>query len=203
MARLLVRLLILVFILAPNGLAFWLWTAAQQTDRTGAIVAEGLAKGFSVSEPFVAEGTLISPSDDAVESLEFHEPCLAFRTKVELCYTTTDSEGELEDRRTSLLDERHQVKDLAVDFGEAKAILDIQTLKSFYQAKFTDMENPPEYLKPDQIPTTTRDSHKKREHARIVLASDTKARYPQIQYLPCCLATAVTQGSVSLAFGAK
>ncbi len=153
MARLLVRLLILVFILAPNGLAFWLWTAAQQTDQAAAVVAEGLRKGFSDSEPFVAEGTLISPSDDAVESLEFHEPCLAFRTKVELCYTTTDSEGELEDRRTSLLDERHQVKDLAVDFGEAKAILDIQTLKSFYQAKFTDMENPPEYLKPDQIPT--------------------------------------------------
>lgn len=154
MARFIIRLLMLAFILVPNGLSFWLWTAAQQTDKTGAVVAAEMPKGFSDSEPFVAEGNLVSPSDDSVESLEFHEPCLAFRTKVEFCYTTTDSDGELEDRRSTVLDKRDQVKDLTVDFGENKAVLDIQVLKSFYDAKFTDMENPPEYLEPAQIPTT-------------------------------------------------
>ena len=154
MARFIIRLLMLTFILVPNGLGFWLWTAAQQNDKTGGVVAAGLSKGFSDSEPFVAEGTLLSPSDDAVESLQFHEPCLAFRTKVEFCYTTTDSDGELEDRRSTVLDKRHQVKDLTVDFGENKAVLDIQVLKSFYDSKFTDMENPPEYVKADLVPTT-------------------------------------------------
>lgn len=150
--RLIVSILLGVFLLVPNGLAVWMLGQAKAADQRRSKVA-ALSGEFAESGLFVAEGKLHSPSGDSLKSLHFEQTCVAFRTKFDLRHTVTDSDGEQEDKRLELFEERHQVKGLEVDFGTGKGLLDIQALETFYKPKYEELDELPEYVPDDRLPT--------------------------------------------------
>lgn len=153
LARNVLIVFVLVFLLVPNGLAYWFWMSAARADEVRTLVQESNVTSFSKDGPFVAEGVLSSPSDDAIVSMHFNEPCLAFRTKLDRCYTVTNSDGEQEDKRSLIFEERRQVKDLQVEFDGDSAILDIQGIETFYNTRFADMDARPDYIPADRMPS--------------------------------------------------
>jgi hypothetical protein len=151
MVRNLVKLMLVVFLLVPNGVAVYLFREAATESRVAELVDQSQS-GYSKTEPFAAEGRLRSPSGQTIKSMHFQETCLGYRIKFDLRHTVVDSEGEEEDRRVLLFEERHQVPDLEAVFGEEKAILDLQALQTFYHAKYAELDELPEYVPYERIP---------------------------------------------------
>jgi hypothetical protein len=143
--------MLVVFLVVPNGLAFYLWNLANQESAKAALVQSGPAQ-FISERPFVAEGVLGSPSMNSLTSKHFLEPCLAYHLKVDLMRTQRDSDGELEDRRSNLLEERHQVPDLTVKFPSGEGLLDIEILSSFYHSKYDELDSLPDYIDAEKVP---------------------------------------------------
>ena len=150
------RLMLVLFLVVPLGMAGYLVKLGQGSDTTAGLVEES-ESGFSDGKPFVAEGKLSSPSGESLTSMHQQKPCLAYRIKFDLRHTVTDSDGEEEDRRLELFEERHQVPDLTAEFANGKALLDIQTFTEFYKPHFEELEKLPEYVPYERIPKVKTD----------------------------------------------
>lgn len=148
--------MLVLFLVVPLGMAGYLVKLGQGSDTTAGLVEES-ESGFSDGKPFVAEGKLSSPSGESLTSMHQQKPCLAYRIKFDLRHTVTDSDGEEEDRRLELFEERHQVPDLTAEFANGKALLDIQTFTEFYKPHFEELEKLPEYVPYERIPKVKTD----------------------------------------------
>ena len=147
-----VRFMLVVFLLVPNAAAAYLFMLSSKQNLKAEIVQDGPA-AFVSERPFVAEGVLRSPSGQSLSSRHFQQPCLAYRLQFDLLHTVVNSEGEEEDRRSELFEERKQVPDLTVEFASGSALLDVQVLESFYRAQREELDTLPDYVDASQIPT--------------------------------------------------
>ena len=146
-----VRFMLVVFLLVPNAAAAYLFVLSSKQNVKAEIVKGGPAT-FISERPFVAEGVLRSPSGQSLTSKHFQQPCLAYRIQFDLLHTVVDSDGEEEDRRSELFEERRQVPDLTVEFSSGKALLDVQVLESFYRAQREELDVLPDYVDASQVP---------------------------------------------------
>jgi len=151
-----VRFMLVVFLIVPNAAAVYLFMLSSKQNLKAEIVQDGPA-AFISERPFVAEGILRSPSSQSLSSKHFQQPCLAYRLQFDLLHTVVDSDGEEEDRRSELFEERRQVPDLTVEFSSRKALLDIQVLESFYRSQREELDALPDYVDPSQVPSVNAD----------------------------------------------
>lgn len=143
--------MLVIFLFVPNAAAAYLFMLGSKQNLKAEIVQGGPA-AFVSERPFVAEGVLRSPSGQSLSSKHFQEPCLAYRTRFDLLHTVVDSDGEEEDRRSELFEERRQVPDLTVEFSSGKALLDVQVLEAFYRSRREELDELPDYVDPSQVP---------------------------------------------------
>lgn len=146
-----VKFMLLVFLVVPNGVALYIWKLSNQENQKAELVRN--STGFAAEGGFVAEGVLKSPSADSLTSRHFKEPCLAYRVRCDMLQTVTNSDGELEDVRSHIFDERQQVSDLTVEFSGGSGLLDLQIVDEFYQASYDEWDELPEYVEPSEVPT--------------------------------------------------
>lgn len=144
--------MLVIFLVVPNGIAFYLWQQGARDNRLAELVDGPSPGAFSAEEPFVAEGVLKSPSGQSLKSLHFEEDCLAFRTEIRLWNTITNSDGELEDRSRVLMEQKRQVDDLRVEFAERSTSLQVEELKRFFGSRFEELNSLPEYVPDEKLP---------------------------------------------------
>ena len=152
MKKIVVGVFLFVFGIVLNVIAFFMWRQGVHEGRVAEIVDGSSPGTYSASEPFVAEGVLDSSSGGVLKSLHLGQECLAFRTVVRWNYTETDSDGELEDRHNTLMDEKKQVPDLKITFSDGEATLDILKMERFFGSHFEELDFIPDYVPDDKLP---------------------------------------------------
>lgn len=144
------KILGVVFFLIFNGIGAALyWTAMK--DAAHAELIRNDTSQFTQSGAFMAAATLQSPSGETLKSLHYGTECVAFGTRVERHYMTSDSDGDDKENVSQVFETRETVPDLSVVFEQGEANLDMLSLGSLYGEKMESLDDCPGYVPAEML----------------------------------------------------